>query len=64
MSYTVQFDFDGEDEPPKVEIIDETGCCVLEVHEEPILISSDNEWSWESDDWKPGPFCCGSARAD
>lgn len=56
MLYHVQFDFDCENEPPKVEIADETGCCVLEVYEEPILISADNEWSWNDEDWKPGPF--------
>ena len=56
MPYHIKFDFENENEPPRVEIADEDGCSVLEVFEEPILASADNQWSWEHDDWKPGPF--------
>lgn len=56
MPYHIRFDFDCKNEPPKVEIADETGCAVLEVFEEPILASADDEWSREQADWKPGPF--------
>jgi len=56
MPYYIKFDFDCENEPPKVEIVNDTGCSVIEVYEEPILVSADNEWSWEQEDWQPGPF--------
>ena len=58
--YEIAFDFDCEGEPPHVEIYDngtatERGGVCLEVHEEPTQTAA-GEYSWEDDDWEPGPL--------
>lgn len=52
--YVVQFDFDAEGEPPNVEIHD-GDYTVAEVFEEPTC-THPSGWSWEAEDWAPGPF--------
>jgi hypothetical protein len=59
--YKIRFDFEAEDEPPRVYICDAGGSVVLEVFEEPVSLKG--EWSWEEDDWKPGPFAEGVLNA-
>lgn len=68
MAFGIQFDFDQEGDPPSVYIADKEGrgtCCV-EVLEEPKLKNAAQhlsiirdkpwkKWSWEDEDWEPGP---------
>ncbi len=56
MKYGIQFDFDAEGEPPRVYIATEDGegVVVVEVFEQPICKS--DKWSWNSEDWVPGPL--------
>jgi hypothetical protein len=50
--YNIQFKFDAEGEPPKEYIVDQQGTAVVEVFEEPTLLTP--EWSWNEEDWRPG----------
>lgn len=60
--YEINLDFDAEGDSPSVQIIDSDQGVILEVFEEPTLLRGqwsaaiDAEWSWESEDWEPGPF--------
>ncbi len=59
MRYQIHFDFDCEGEPPTVYIYDNgddrpgTSGDIIEVLEDPDCL--EGEWSWEQDDWEPGP---------
>ena len=57
MAYGISFDFDCQGDPPHVEIREEggMGSAVLEVHEVPVC-THPSGWSWDDDDWEPGPF--------
>ena len=56
MCYEIRFDFDTEGDPPHVVIVDtESGFDVLEVFEEPTCLDASG-WSWDGDDWEPGPL--------
>lgn len=45
---------DAEGEPPEVHIRDNDGV-IVEVFEEPTC-RNPTGWSWEEEDWEPGPF--------
>jgi hypothetical protein len=56
-AYSIRFDFDCENEPPKVMIVYLDRKDVLEVFEEPTMRPEVGaEFSWEEDDWQAGPF--------
>lgn len=52
--YYISFDFETQDEPPQVFIVDKNGRQYLEIFEDPKPLT--DEWSWNSEDWEPGPF--------
>jgi hypothetical protein len=58
-TYGYRFDFDGEDDPPKVYLTTATPqsrwlADCIEIFEEPTLLA--DVWSWDEDDWQLGPF--------
>lgn len=71
MKYGIQFEFNSEGEPPKVYIAENegNGTCVVQVIEYPTCSTGgkmvetnhgcwdwEGEWSWEDEDWTPGPI--------
>lgn len=65
MEYGIYYDFDEEGEPPAVYIADNGGCgtCVVKIIEAPILDSEGGKFSWDADDWLPGPLAASILKA-
>jgi len=54
MKYLIHFEFDCEDEAPKVFIFEDGEGDVVEVFEEPTMLTE--QFSWDEDDWQAGPL--------